>query len=86
MTVSIRIMAEPIACPGCGREAEQEDPHGYCRECIIESHLDEPEGEPAYCDRCHNTGQIDCYCGGDLCVCGRQDLPCPAPGCEWSSW
>lgn len=23
-----------------------------------------------YCERCQNTGEIDCYCGGDLCVCG----------------
>lgn len=30
-----------------------------------------------YCDRCNNTGEIDCYCGGDLCVCGCQELPCP---------
>lgn len=30
-----------------------------------------------YCDRCHNTGEVDCYCGGDLCVCGRLELVCP---------
>jgi hypothetical protein len=30
-----------------------------------------------YCDRCNNTGEVDCRCGGDLCVCGRQELPCP---------
>ena len=30
-----------------------------------------------YCDRCANTGEIDCHCGGDLCVCGRDTLPCP---------
>ena len=23
-----------------------------------------------YCDRCQNTGEVECYCGGDLCVCG----------------
>lgn len=23
-----------------------------------------------YCDICHNTGEVDCYCGGDFCVCG----------------
>lgn len=30
-----------------------------------------------YCDRCNNTGEVDCHCGGDLCVCGRLELPCP---------
>ena len=30
-----------------------------------------------YCDRCNNTGEVDCYCGGDLCVCGQQELVCP---------
>lgn len=25
-----------------------------------------------YCDTCHNTGEVDCYCGGDLCVCGGE--------------
>ena len=30
-----------------------------------------------YCARCNNTGEIDCYCGGDLCVCGDQVEPCP---------
>lgn len=23
-----------------------------------------------YCATCCNTGEVDCYCGGDLCVCG----------------
>lgn len=22
-----------------------------------------------WCERCYNTGEVDCYCGGDLCVC-----------------
>ena len=30
-----------------------------------------------YCDRCQNTGEVNCYCGGDLCVCGRQEFVCP---------
>lgn len=33
-----------------------------------------------YCDRCQNTGYIDCHCGGDLCVCGLQEIPCPQCG------
>lgn len=22
-----------------------------------------------YCDLCDNQGSVNCYCGGDLCVC-----------------
>ncbi|QPC43984.1 DnaJ domain-containing protein [Kaustia mangrovi] len=33
-----------------------------------------------YCDRCNNTGWIDCRCGGDLCLCGEGELPCPQCG------
>lgn len=33
---------------------------------------------PGYCTHCNNTGSIDCYCGGDLCVCENQgEEPCP---------
>lgn len=33
----------------------------------------------AYCDLCKNTGEVDCYCGGDLCVCDNNGVyPCPA--------
>lgn len=39
---------------------------------------DQPEG---YCDLCNNTGWVDCYCGGDLCVCESQgENPCPQCG------
>jgi hypothetical protein len=31
-----------------------------------------------YCCTCNNTGEIDCHCGGDLCVCGQEVEPCPA--------
>lgn len=37
-----------------------------------------------YCDRCNNTGEVDCHCGGDLCVCGRQEYTCPR--CDGRSW
>jgi hypothetical protein len=30
-----------------------------------------------YCATCNNTGSIDCHCGGDLCVCGDEDIECP---------
>lgn len=35
------------------------------------------DGEPGYCERCCNTGEVDCYCGGDLCACGDETRPCP---------
>jgi hypothetical protein len=31
----------------------------------------------AYCATCNNTGYIDCHCGGDLCVCGQEEIECP---------
>lgn len=33
--------------------------------------------DPGHCERCYNTGEVDCYCGGDLCACGREIYPCP---------
>lgn len=37
-------------------------------------------GRP-YCHHCNNTGWVNCYCGGDLCVCENQgEEPCFA--CE----
>lgn len=34
-------------------------------------------GKIGYCDTCNNTGEVDCHCGGDLCVCGAGIEPCP---------
>lgn len=36
--------------------------------------------KPGYCGECQNTGTVQCYCGGDLCVCGEEEVPCPACG------
>lgn len=37
-----------------------------------------------WCETCHNTGEVDCHCGGDLCVCGGENGDgtdsCPACG------
>lgn len=34
-----------------------------------------------WCPTCHNTGYIECYCGGDNCVCGNNgEMPCPRCG------
>lgn len=31
--------------------------------------------------RCHGTGMLECYCGGDLCVCHNHgEVDCP--GCD----
>lgn len=33
---------------------------------------------PGYCTHCQNTGWVDCYCGGDLCICENNgEEPCP---------
>lgn len=32
---------------------------------------------PGYCTHCQNTGWLDCFCGGDLCVCENNgEYPC----------
>jgi len=34
-----------------------------------------------WCDTCQNTGSVDCYCGGDLCVCENHgEMLCPSCG------
>lgn len=33
--------------------------------------------DPEWCDACQDTGEVDCLCGGDLCVCGAETMPCP---------
>jgi hypothetical protein len=38
------------------------------------------DGPKGYCDTCQNTGYIDCLCGGDLCVCGQEEIECPVCG------
>lgn len=41
-------------------------------------HFDNEDDYEGWCDTCHNTGMIDCHCGGDLCVCRNNgELPCP---------
>lgn len=30
------------------------------------------------CPRCDGAGEVDCHCGGDLCVCTNYgEMPCP---------
>lgn len=35
-----------------------------------------PEGM-VICDKCNGDGEVNCYCGGDLCVCGAEEVACP---------
>jgi len=75
--MSIAEKADITYCPYCKTQVEGKLP-AMCRSCLIESYCDEPEDDRGYCDTCQNTGEIDCYCGGDLCVCIRGPyLPCP---------
>lgn len=40
--------------------------------------FDDIEDQDNWCERCHNTGELDCHCGGDLCVCTNYGTyPCP---------
>jgi hypothetical protein len=33
---------------------------------------------PGWCAHCQNTGHVNCYCGGDLCICENNgEEPCP---------
>jgi len=34
-----------------------------------------------WCETCHNTGYVNCYCGGDLCICENNgEEECPSCG------
>lgn len=38
---------------------------------------------PRWCSTCHNTGSVNCYCGGDLCICENNgEELCPMCGGE----
>ena len=39
---------------------------------------EEMAASSSWCDHCHNTGYLNCHCGGDLCVCELNgEYPCP---------
>ena len=41
---------------------------------------DETEEEP-WCETCSGMGEVNCYCGGDLCICENYgSAPCPDCG------
>lgn len=42
---------------------------------------DDDDGVEDWCDECHNMGEIECRCGGDLCVCSNNGrIECPKCG------
>lgn len=38
---------------------------------------DHDDRREVMCGSCDGHGVKDCYCGGDLCVCGQQEYDCP---------
>ena len=42
--------------------------------------MDDFDDHDDYCEECMGSGWIGCYCGGDLCVCGWEEEPCPHCG------
>lgn len=39
---------------------------------------DDYDDRDDYCEHCQNTGELDCHCGGDLCVCDNNGtFMCP---------
>lgn len=67
-----------MKCRNCGREKPIASKIGWCGECIADQIWAEDEDPDAdYCFTCENTREIDCDCGGDLCVCLHgPTLPC----------
>lgn len=41
---------------------------------------DDCDDDRPLCFRCDGSGEVQCHCGGDLCFCGQEDIPCPACG------
>lgn len=55
-----------------------DDDHYSCEDCGLRSCVCFDERDAIWCDRCQGTGSVDCYCGGDFCVCangGERDCP-----------
>jgi len=63
----------------------EKTPRGPAGPCVsrLASSLGQgnPASGPLWCATCCNTGEVDCYCGGELCVCARYGITlCPACG------
>ena len=40
--------------------------------------------ETSHCDYCEGSGIVNCYCGGDICLCGDEETECPQ--CNGGVW
>ena len=50
------------------------------KRCFVHVPQGAPDEDPygddlPYYDRCQNMGTVDCLCGGDMCVCGDEEIP-----------
>lgn len=69
----------------CGDEAKEQEESSFAAPTgsatTPDNFDDYGDEERGYCDRCSNTGMVNCYCGGDLCVCYNfGEMPCPVCG------
>ena len=62
-----RLRHVPSACDECPTPQKCTATGAWCCEA----------GPKGYCATCNNTGSIDCHCGGDMCVCGEEEIKCP---------
>ncbi|MDJ0390595.1 hypothetical protein QMO56_21000 [Roseomonas sp. E05] len=70
-------LAEAEECP---RERPK-PPRGLAASALWKTRRAQAGAAPLWCEACLNTGVVDCYCGGDLCVCECYGTaPCPACG------
>lgn len=48
-----------------------------CLHCHLEESAHEEDDADTWCGNCDNMGFVNCYCGGDLCVCNYNgERPC----------
>jgi len=49
--------------------------------CGVTGNYDEMCDDSVFSDGCGGTGHMECYCGGDFCVCHNHgEIECP--GCD----
>jgi hypothetical protein len=93
-TGDLPVGSTPIGCatpPPANPEFPQESPHQPQLALAddleirpqsspeIEHCADDHDDDRGYCFTCNNTGFVNCYCGGDLCVCHNHgEKPCRA--------
>lgn len=76
----VEALAKECTCSSDNRPCEGLLAGGPCHSDYHEEEEDDDtdtEDEP-YCHTCGNIGIINCYCGGDLCVCENNgEIDCP---------